>query len=115
MASPKRKVKVDPKSYFVGDIGTSLGVTVVDETGAPVALASATTREIRFLGPNGISFTKTAELATDGSDGRMHYQVQAGFLVAGKWERQGHVVTPGGEWWTQIVEFHVFETLPAPA
>lgn len=88
-----------------GDAGTLLGVTFVDEDGNVVDISDATTKEIVFEKPDGSSVTEDAEFtAQNGGDGKAHYKTVADFLKPqGEWRRQGHAVTPSGEWHTEIV------------
>lgn len=97
----------------IGDTGTSLEVTVVDCDGAIIPLNSATIMTIRLKAPNDAALVnKTAELVTDGSDGKMHYVTQAGDLnQSGKWKVQGYVALPAGNWSTDIDSFVVADNL----
>jgi len=97
----------------LGAIGTSLEVTVVDCDGAVIPLNSATIKTIHLKGPDGaVLVSKTAELVTDGSDGKMHYVTLANDLNAsGKWKIQGFVELPIGTWSTTIGMFVVADNL----
>ncbi len=93
------------------NIGTIFVFTVRDQASAIVNLTTATTLEAHFRKPTDRStFTRTAVLTTDGSDGKMQYVTVAGDLdvVGDQWERQGFVVLPGvGEFKTNVIIFAV--------
>lgn len=95
-------------ALHVGDIGTALELTVVDK-GVVVDLSDATTLEIILASPCGTVTTFEAELSTDGTDGKLRYVTESADDLdeAGTWQRQGHVITPDGEWHTSIAKFTV--------
>ena len=71
-----------------GDTGTILRWTVTDGT-VPVNVASATTRQVKLIKPDGSMLVGTLMPSTlpadtgDYSDGRVEYVTQAGELVPG--------------------------------
>ncbi len=80
-----------------------IAVNLVDQNGKPVPLSGATTMEIILRDPSGKSLPKSAEFSGDGSDGQIEYTTVAGDIdVEGYWEIRGHVITPLGEWWSDI-------------
>ena len=94
------------------DIGTSLEITVIDCDKNIVPLATATVMTIRLKGPDNVMTEKTAALVSDGADGKMHYITQENDLSQlGRWNIQGYVELPAGQWSTDIGSFTVSENL----
>ena len=95
----------------IGDIGTRFIVTVRDgEAVCPLELA--TTLQIIFKRPDKQLLTKTATLVTDGSDGQIQYTTIAGDLSqAGAWSFQARIVSPAGEWHSDIQPFTIYPNL----
>ena len=74
------------------DIGTIFELTVRDESGTVVNLATATVLQIRFRTPSGILLTKTAVLTGNGTDGKMQYtSLLNDISEEGVWYIQGWV------------------------
>ena len=91
-----------------GDVGTMLIVQIVDCFGTIVNIAAATLMELTFQRPDGTKFVRIPVFTTDGTDGKMQYQLIVGDInQAGSWKRQWHVKTPAGEWYTDILSFLV--------
>ena len=97
----------------IGDTGTRFTLTFYDDT-TLVDVSAATTKQILFLAPDGGLLTKTATFTTDGSDGKIYYDsLAADFDEKGVWCWQGRVVTPSGEWWSDVASFEVYPNLTA--
>jgi len=91
----------------VNDIGTQLVVTVYDNNSI-VDISAAAQLFIFLKKPNGTTYTKTASLYTDGTDGKMSYVATAGdFDVSGNYKIQGKVVLSGGTYYTSTATFKV--------
>ena len=100
----------------IGDIGTVFRLTIVDDVEDVVNVSAATTKTIRFSKPDGVSIDKAASFFTDGTDGIIQYvTVQDDLDVEGKWRLQAHIVTPVGEWRSEIETFWVKANLDPPA
>ena len=108
----------------VNDIGTVFRVTVYDTTstgGTTVAdISLATTKQFTFKRPDGTTFDRTAVFTpvseggagSPGTDGNIQYLSVDGDLdVAGTWHLQAYVVTPAGNWKTDVGHFKVYENL----
>ena len=96
----------------VGDIGTVFRLTIVNELEETINISAATTTEIRFEKPDKSTVDKAAAFATDGSDGEIEYVTISGDLdMSGKWRIQAYIVTPVGEWRSEIETFWVQENL----
>lgn len=89
--------------------GTRFQVTIT-ENGTAVDISSATAKEIRFKKPDGsATVVKAATFLTDGSDGIMYYDSEAGFLdVIGGWRFQGYVVLVTPRAWDGYSEVKAF-------
>jgi hypothetical protein len=108
-----------PKLH-AGDIGVLLGVTVMQydedlQRCVAVDISGATALSITVRRPAGSTYTKTAVLTGDGTDGQMHFLTAAGDLdeVGPGWYRQGKVVFSAGvdEKRTEAVHFEVYPIL----
>lgn len=97
----------------VGDAGTAFRVTVLDENGAVINIATATTKEIWLRKPDGTTvLEKAASLYTDGTDGIMQYLTATTDLdTAGNWKMQGYVVIGTSVNHTDIHTFKVWANL----
>ncbi len=94
----------------VGDVGTVFNPTMVDENGAIMNLATATTLQIWFAKPDGTVVTKTATLTSDGTDGKMQYSATSGDLSRnGLWSAQPYVEFTSGasKYHGKILQFFV--------
>lgn len=98
-------------NIHINDIGTKFEVTIKDNE-LIVDISDATTKEIIFKKPDDSVLTKPASFTTDGIDGKMEYSVVSGDLnVSGLWKLQVRIVTPSGEWKTDITDFPVVDNL----
>jgi hypothetical protein len=98
----------------VNDIGTSLEVTVFDQDGVVLNLATASLLQIALLKPDGVTeMTKTAALVTDGTDGKLHYVTVANDLdQAGHWKIQGIITfATGGLFHSTVTKFKVLANI----
>jgi len=98
-------------SPHVGDIGTPFTITVHKTDGISILDVSSTTaRNIIFTKPNGIKLVKSADLATDGTDGKILYKIQSGDIdVSGTWKIRGQVTFVNGNWFTDELSFTVLD------
>jgi hypothetical protein len=75
----------------IDGIGTDFRITV-KENDAVVDIATATALVIIFEKPSGVEVEKTASLLTDGTDGILHYQREAGVIdEVGIWTYRGKI------------------------
>lgn len=82
----------------IGDKGTILRGTIVDENGAVVDISSATTLEMLLKPPVDAKMTKTAVFNTDGKDGKIKYvSLSTDFDEEGEWKVQARVVFVDGQ------------------
>jgi hypothetical protein len=73
--------------------GIKLRLTIKDSDGVAVDISTATTKEIYFRKPDGTTVSKTGTFNTDGTDGKLYYSTESGFLTPnGKWHLQAYVV-----------------------
>jgi len=99
---------------FVGDVGTSIRVRLVDECGEPIDISTTTSQRIAAVSEQTGDTPKvfTAGLLTDGVDGWIEYLTVAGdFDVAGTWKLQAHVVFPASEFYSEIGSVQVHQRL----
>jgi hypothetical protein len=97
------------------DIGTAFIVTIKDcvsGTATVMDISTASTAELIFKSPSGVTKTKTASFVTDGTDGKIQYGTIDGDLnEIGTWRLQSKIVLPGGTWRTDVGTFRVYENL----
>lgn len=75
-------------------------------------ISGASVKTLRFNKPDGTSVDKTATFVTDGTDGKIEYLSEAGFLnIPGKWRMQGFVTIGSGYYPTNIETFKVKDNL----
>lgn len=92
----------------VGDVGTQLIMTVKDD-GVVVDISSASTLDVIIKKPDGENYTKSGQLSTDGTDGKMYYtSVSGDFNAAGNYKLQGRVVLASGTYYTSVSDFKVY-------
>ena len=90
------------------DVGIRIIATIKNEDDEIVDISSATTKQFIFNKPDGSSVTKSASLYSDGTDGKMYYATEDGFLdQIGYWEVQGYVVVGASEWHTNITKIKI--------
>ncbi len=95
----------------LNDEGTILRITLMRGK-TPVDISTSTIRTIRFFRPDSGKIEKSVVLTTDGTDGKLEYVVEAGFLVElGTWKLQGYVEMPAGKWSSSIGTFRVEDVL----
>ena len=71
------------------DVGTVFEC-IIKEGAAIVDISTATTLEIEFKSPGGVSTVKTAALVNTGSDGKLAYtRLAADFTRVGDWYYRG--------------------------
>jgi hypothetical protein len=94
------------------DVGTKFLVTVTDGSSA-VNISSATaTKQLIIKKPSGAKLTKATSFTTDGTDGKMYYNIAADDLdEAGTYKLQGKVVISDGTFYTDIQTFKVYRNL----
>ena len=93
------------------DVGTKFLVTVTDGSSA-VNISSASTKQLIIKKPSGTKLTKATSFSTDGTDGKMYYNIAADDLdEAGTYKLQGKVIISDGTFYTDIQTFKVFRNL----
>lgn len=96
----------------IGDVGTIFTSTIVDCKRAAIDISTATTLEMIFEKYDASQTTVTAVFVTDGTDGKIKHVTLPGFFdVEGVWRMQSHVITPAGEWHSDIDTFEVLGNL----
>ena len=96
----------------VGDFGTVLTFTFLDETSTAVDLTGLTTREIIFRKPNGERLSKTPSLTSDGTDGKVTYTVASGdFDTKGMWQIQGRAANANSNYYSDIHSVKIFDNV----
>lgn len=99
------------QEIHIGDIGTAFEVTLED-CGSIVDVSTQTGIEYRFADPQGNIETRVGALLTDGTDGKVVYNLVSGDIdEAGIWKLQVKVTLPTGVWSTNIEKFRVYSNL----
>ena len=87
-------------------------IHTIYEDGVVQDISAATTKEIILQNPNGVSYTYTAALFTDGTDGKIYYDTLAGELdIAGTWKTQAKIILNGGTYRSSVSSFRVNSNL----
>lgn len=95
----------------VGDVGTSLQVTVQDGKSI-VDLSASVIKQIIFKKPDGSTVAKNASFVTDGTDGKIKYTFAASDLsMPGEWLYQAYVTFAASSWKSDIGQFQVYDNL----
>jgi len=85
-------------TIHVGDIGTVIRLTIVDQDGKAVSLVGYTQMKLDIKKPGG-TITRNLSLVNTGTDGKVQYVSVAGdFDVAGSYTFQAFVELPSGKW-----------------
>lgn len=91
----------------VDDIGTKFSITIKDGD-LPVDISNAINIMLTFKRPDDELIYRVGNFLTDGSDGRIYYDVIAGDLdEAGYYKLQGKISSPSGTFYTNIHSFQV--------
>lgn len=94
------------------NIGTVFRVTFIDCDAAVIDISAATTKEIIFKTPDGTRLAKAGSYATNGTDGKLDYASESGFLsVTGVWSIQGHVIIGAQDLYTEVDTFGVLNNI----
>lgn len=93
----------------VGDIGTILQVTILDnEEIVNVQTSGSCVHEIWLRKPDGTSIVRTAEFYTDGTDGIIEYVADDDiFDQAGIWAITARIILDSGTWTASANSFVV--------
>ena len=88
-------------TVVVGDTKTVITYTIRDEAGAIVDLSAATVMQVHIDRPGELApLTRAAAHVTDGTDGQMSFESQAGdFGEAGSYQLQAEVGWSDGSSW----------------
>jgi len=94
------------------NVGTVFRMTFKDCDGVVIDISSASTKNMIFASPSGVSSTKAGAFTTDGSNGQLDYTSEADFLnEAGTWSVQGHVIIGAQNFKSDISTFTVIDNL----
>lgn len=90
--------------------------TIIDGCDGPVVdISLATEMKMRFQKPasaGGTAFERDCLHVSDGTDGKIYYKTVSTDLDAkGTWKRQCRVVTPNGEYFSDIQSFVVYKNI----
>lgn len=92
----------------VGDIGTRITLTFKDGTSV-VDISGASTKQVWIADPDGNVAKKTGTFTTDGTDGKIYYDLVANDIdAAGNWSVQGYIVTASGTWYSDVKAMKVY-------
>jgi hypothetical protein len=94
-----------------GDIGVKFNITVMNGTSV-LDVSNANSIYIIFQKPDSTDLTKTAVLATDGTDGKIKYTTVSGDLdQIGTWQIQARVDFGASVFSTDIQKFKVYRNI----
>ena len=96
----------------VGNIGSSIRVTVRDQDNTVVDLSTTSTRTIFLRDPTGKVLSKSGTLVSGGTTGIMEYVTISGDLaIPGEWAIQARFVNSGGTFYTNVDTLPVMQNL----
>lgn len=96
----------------VGDTGTALQVELLENCTTPIDISGATTLEIIIQRPDLTTVTKTASYVTDGTDGQITADTEAGDItMSGTYKIQANIVLPAWSGKSAVGEFVVEDNL----
>jgi hypothetical protein len=93
----------------VGDVGTVITVTIVEDDGTTaINVSTATTKKIYIKKSDGTVITGTASFTTDGTDGKIYYTIASGNLsIPGTYQAQGYVEIGSAKYYSTVGTFTV--------
>jgi len=96
---------------FLGQI-IPFEFTISDQDGTIVDISSASVLEVIFRKPDKSTFTRTAAMVTDGTDGKLQYTtVLADLDAGGPWRAQAEVTISSVPYPSTISNFTVLDRL----
>lgn len=100
-----------PAEVRVGD-QTFITITIKDEDGSPVDISGAGSIILNIRKPDGSILEREPTLVSDGTDGKVYYQVQSGeFDSSGLWKFQVILQLESGQRSSTIVPLDVHRNL----
>ena len=91
---------------------TDFVVTIKACDGSALDISTATAMDFVFRKPDLSVIARAASFLTDGSDGVLRYIASSSDLdQSGTWSYQAEVTLPSGLWYSDIVEFEVYQNL----
>lgn len=98
--------------FHLNDIGSVIVITLRNE-GLPVNLSQTTVRQLQLRKPGAAAnIIRTANLVTDGTEGKMQYTWAAGDLdIVGTWLLMVYIESPTLHLHSDIVQFEVDKNL----
>ena len=95
--------------FIVNDTGLGLTITVVDDALQAINISAATSTFFQFEKPNSNAILqKVAIFVTDGTDGRLRYVLESGFLnTVGQWQVRARVVEASKDFRTEKLKITV--------
>lgn len=99
------------KSVQENNIGTRFIATIVEDGSARDVSTATVVKKIIFKKADGTTAIKNASFVGTGSDGKIYYDSEAGFLTpVGSWSHQGYVEMTAprtGKWYSEVKGFFV--------
>ena len=97
----------------IGDVGTRFLFTIQDcDSAEPVDVSASSSIEIVYKKANGSTLVAAGAFLTDGTDGKVYYDTEAGDIDSvGYWKVQGKVTFPTGLFYSDIHKFQVYANL----
>lgn len=94
-------------SYKLGSDPTITLIVYDPLTGQPLDISSATIKKMRFKTGADAVLERSATFATDGTDGKLSYQVVTDEFAVGRWRVEGLVTIGGNDHHTTSAMFEV--------
>tara|TARA_E500000331_G_scaffold288912_1_gene284495 strand:- start:651 stop:956 length:306 start_codon:yes stop_codon:yes gene_type:complete len=91
----------------VNDVGTRFLITIKEDSSI-VDISNADSLSVFIRKPDDGLLARSGNLYTNGTDGKIYYDIASGDLnAAGHYRLQGRVATPSGTYYTNIYHFQV--------
>ncbi len=98
-------------SIIEGDYGQIMELTYIDvdtDAAADISTYDDTITMIFTEVDSGMTTAKTATFVTDGTDGKIKWTTENGFLTAGRWQVRGQVIeTATAVLSTELIDFRI--------
>lgn len=102
-----------PAQIHQNDIGIIFRITILDQSSIVADISAASTKDIKFLKPDGRLLTKLGSFVTNGTDGRIQCVSIANDLdICGIYRMEAYIIQSGNFFNTDVVNFKVHGNIP---
>lgn len=99
-------------NIHLNDIGTLFQATILSSSGTPINLSLYDEKKFIFKKPSGENYEANSSFVTDGSDGKLQYNMASGVLdEIGTWQLQVFLRIASTQNYTEVDKFKVNSNL----